>query len=211
MDTDDIFDQLTEALGGFVGEVTGRPVLLGKEGVWNKPDGNFVLVDLQAADAIRWETGIGHDAAGNEVYAHNFVVTFLVTAFRGKAHSALSKVVQRFNTPFIYYKYFPTDSPFTYSSCSSVSRTRVPMEEQQFENQSSVILNFNVCFVEADGSFEEVEEINIHGKVQQPGGGAAEYVATASIVNDIASQELYVLVNEDLPLDGKSTWINTNN
>lgn len=169
METQDIFDTLTENLGGYLKEVTGRKIILGKEGVWNKPAGEFILVDLQSMDSFRWETAHGLDSEGQEVYAHNYLVTYLITSFRGQTHTSLAKVLQRFKTPHIYYKYFPTNSPFAFSSSSTISRTRVPMEEQKFENQSSVILNFNVCFSEIDSSFEEMVDINIDGIIHQTG------------------------------------------
>lgn len=167
MTSEDIFDQLTDQLGGFIKEVTGRTILLGKEGAWNRPVDEFILVDLQSAEPLLWAEDYGLDIDGNTVYTQNFVVTFLVTAFKGKTHSVLTKVVQKFNHRFTYYKYFPACSPFAYSSCSSVSRTRVPVEDQEFENQSSVILNFNVCFIESDDDFETLDEINVTGIVKK--------------------------------------------
>lgn len=211
MDSNDIFDQLTEALGGFINEVTGRPVLLGREGVWNKPKGEFVLVDLQSAEPTIWSNNEGYDENGNPVQTHNFVVTYLITAFRGNTHSALSKAVQLIKSPYKYYKYFPTDSPFAFSSSSSVSRTRVPLEEQVFENQSSVILYFNVCFIEQDESFEDLIDININGVVKSPGLPDINFQADVNTPDTISAIDMYILVNEDLPVDGKSTWINLNN
>lgn len=159
--SDEIFDALTNTVGAFCKEVTGRKVVLAGEDEIPKVEGEFILVDLTSSDQLDWQANEWVDQFGNNVTTHNYEVVFTVTAYRGKAQAALSKVLQAMNLPFIYDKYFPDGSPFAYSSSSTISRLRVPLNMQKYENRSIVLLTFNVCFIETDaGSFEELEQIN---------------------------------------------------
>ncbi len=162
--SDQIFDALTKTVGAFCRETTGRKVVLAGEDEIPKVDGEFVLVDLTAVDQLDWQANEWVDKEGNNVTTHNYEVVYTLTAYRGNAPSALSRMLQAMNLPFIYEKYFPTNSPFAYSSSSTISRIRVPLNMQKFETRAVVLLTFNVCFIETDkGAFEEVESIN--GKV----------------------------------------------
>lgn len=160
-DSDQIFDALTKTIGSFCKEVTGRKVVLAGEDEIPKVDGDFILVDLTAVDQIDWQSDDGLDTLGRAITVHNYEVVYTLTAYRGKAPNALSKVLQAMNLPFIYDKYFPTNSPFAYSSSSTISRLRVPLNMQKFENRAVVLITFNVCFIETDtGAFEDLEKIN---------------------------------------------------
>ncbi len=159
--SEEIFDKLTKTLGNFCKETTGRKVVLAGEDEIPKVDGDFILVDLTAVDQVDWQSDEGYDQLGNNVTVHNYTVVYTLTAYRGKAPADLSKVLQAMNSSFIYDKYFPTNSPFAYSSSSTISRLRVPLNMQKFETRAVVLITFNVCFIEADyGSFEELERLN---------------------------------------------------
>lgn len=159
--SDEIFDALTKTIGHFCKETTGRKVVLAGEDEIPKVDGEFILVDLTAVDQIDWQADEGLDVNGNATTVHNYEVVYTLTAYRGKAPSALSRVLQAMNLPFIYDKYFPTNSPFAYSSSSTISRLRVPLNVQKFENRAVVLITFNVCFIETDtGAFEDLERVN---------------------------------------------------
>ena len=159
--SDEIFDALTKVVGAFCKETTGRKVVLAGEDEIPKVDGEFILVDLTAVDQLDWQANEWVDDQGRNMTTHNYEVVYTLTAYRGKAPNALSRVLQAMNLPFIYEKYFPTNSPFAYSSSSTISRLRVPLNMQKFENRAVVLLTFNVCFIETDtGSFEELEKLN---------------------------------------------------
>lgn len=159
--SDQIFDALTRTVGSFCKETTGRKVVLAGEDEIPKVDGEFILVDLTAVDQLDWQANEWVDASGNNVTTHNYEVVYTITAYRGKAPNSLSRMLQAMNLPFIYDKYFPTNSPFAYSSSSTISRLRVPLNMQKFETRAVVLLTFNVCFIETDaGSFEDLEKIN---------------------------------------------------
>lgn len=159
--SDQIFDALTKTVGQFCKETTGRKVILAGEDEIPKVDGEFVLIDLTAVDQLDWQSNEWVDSEGNNVTTHNYEVVYTLTAYRGNAPSALSRMLQAMNLPFIYEKYFPTNSPFAYSSSSTISRLRVPLNMQKFETRAVVLLTFNVCFIETDrGAFEDLEKIN---------------------------------------------------
>ncbi|HDR2377029.1 TPA: hypothetical protein QCH88_004275 [Enterobacter asburiae] len=159
--SDQIFDALTKTVGSFCKEATGRKVVLAGEDEIPKVDGEFILVDLTAVDQIDWQADEGVDVSGKAITVHNYEVVYTLTAYRGQAPSALSRVLQAMNLPFIYNKYFPTNSPFAYSSSSTISRLRVPLNMQKFENRAVVLITFNVCFIETDTeAFEDLENMN---------------------------------------------------
>lgn len=159
--SDEIFDALTRVVGDFCKETTGRKVVLAGEDEIPKVAGEFILVDLTAVDQIDWQANEWVDDQGRNMTTHNYEVVYTLTAYRGKAPNALSRVLQAMNLPFIYEKYFPTNSPFAYSSSSTISRLRVPLNMQKFENRAVVLLTFNVCFIETDtGAFEDLEKVN---------------------------------------------------
>lgn len=159
--TDEIFDALTKTIGSFCKEVTGRKVVLAGEDEIPKVDGEFILVDLTAVDQLDWQSDDGFTDDGRAVTVHNYEVVYTLTAYRGKAPNALSRILQAMNLPFIYDKYFPTNSPFAYSSSSTISRLRVPLNVQKYETRAVVLITFNVCFAETDtGVFEDLETLN---------------------------------------------------
>lgn len=162
IDTDVVFDKLTKTLGFMAIEVTGRKVWETGDETIPKVDGEFISIDLSSAEQNDWQSNEIYDDNGNAIVTHNYQVTYTLTAYRGKAHVALTKLLQSFNLPWIYDKYFPVGSPFAYSSSSTVSRIRVPLNMQTFENRAVVILTFNVCFAIVDtGAFEDLQKVNM--------------------------------------------------
>lgn len=160
--TDEVFDLLTKTLGKLVVEVTGRKVVLDDDETIPKVEDEFILVSQTAADQLDWADNEYEDEFGAALVTHNYAVTYTLTAYRGKAFSALTKVLQSLNLPYIYDKYFPSPSAFAYQSASTVSRLRIPLNMQKFENRAVVIITFNVSFLAADtGSFEDIEKINM--------------------------------------------------
>ena len=158
--TERVLNALTNAVGNMAMEATGREVVLADEDEIPKPEGEFILVDLTGLDQATWATNEWADSQGSGVITHNYEVVFTITAYRGNAHAAISKMLQSYNHPFQYEKHFPTGSPFAYASSSTISRIRVPLNMQKFENRSIVLLTFNVCFIEAEvGSFEDLQKI----------------------------------------------------
>lgn len=167
--SDEIFDALTKTVGSFCKEASGRKVVLAGEDEIPKVDGEFILVDLTSVDQLDWQSDDGFNEMGQAITVHNYEVVYTITAYRGKAPNSLSRVLQAMNLPFIYDKYFPTNSPFAYSSSSTISRLRIPLNMQKFENRAVVLITFNVCFIETDiGSFEELEGIGASISYQFP-------------------------------------------
>lgn len=167
--SDQIFTALTNTLGSFCKETTGRKVVLAGEDEIPKVDGDFILIDLTAVDQLDWQANEWVDELGRNVSTHNYEVVYTVTAYRGSAPAALSRVLQAMNLPFIYYKYFPTNSPFAYSSSSTISRLRVPLNMQKFENRAVVLITFNVCFIETDSdAFEDLEKLHAQVIMKYP-------------------------------------------
>lgn len=159
--SDDIFDALAVTLARFCKEVTGRKIIDGDGDVISKVEGEFIMLNQVTADQIDWAANEWVDESGNAVITHNYEVVYNLTAFRGKASNALTRILQALSLPYICDKYFPTNSPFAYSSSSTVSRQRVPLNMQAFENRATVLITFNVCVGVTDtGAFEDIERIN---------------------------------------------------
>lgn len=161
-DPQQVFDDLTKTIGRFVIEATGRKVVVTDGTTIPKVDGEFVLIDLTDSDQVDWQSNEWVNEEGLAVITHNYQVTYTMTAYRGNAFSAIAKVLQCFNLPWMYEKYFPVTVPYAYSSSSTISRLRVPLNVQTFENRAVVLVTFNVCFGLVDnGAFEDIEEINM--------------------------------------------------
>lgn len=160
--TDDVFDLLTKTLGRLCKEVTGRKIVLDDDETIPKVEEEFILVSQTSADQLDWNDNEGADDTGQAMVSHNYEVTYTLTAYRGQAFSALTKVMQGINLPRIYEKYFPTPCAFAYQSASTISRLRVPLNMQKFENRAVVLITFNVSFLAVDtGAFEEIDTINM--------------------------------------------------
>ncbi|QGZ16299.1 hypothetical protein Hena1_01490 [Erwinia phage Hena1] len=160
--TDEVFDLLTKTVGRLVKDVTGRKVVLDDDETIPKVNEEFVMVSQSAATQLDWTDNEWQDELGNAAVTHNYEVTYTLTSFRGKAFESLTKVLQGLNLPFFYEKYFPTPCAFAYASSSTVSRIRVPLNMQKFENRATVIITFNVNFMAVDtGAFEDIDKINM--------------------------------------------------
>lgn len=160
--SDEVFDQLTLTLGKMVKEVTGWKVVNADDQVIGKVEGEHILIDLSEADQLNWKTNEGLTEDGKYFAVHNYLVTYTLTAYRGKPQVALSRVLQSMGLPFIYDKYFPYGSPWAFSSASSINRMRVPINMQDFERRARVQLTFNVTFTEVDlGTYEDLEGLEI--------------------------------------------------
>lgn len=167
---DDVMEELTKVIGRLCIEMTGYNVVEA-DSVIPKPEGPYILVDLSTLNPLDWETNQVVDEDGVVYTAHNYTATYTLTAYRGKPHTALSRVHQAFSLPFLRDKYFPVGSPYAYSSISNIARMRIPLNQQLFENRARTIITFNVVFVEKDfGVFEDVERIVIGIDVQDSGG-----------------------------------------
>lgn len=159
---DEAYDLLTKTIGRLAKEVTGRKVVLDDDETIPKVDEEFILVSQSTADQLDWADNEGQDIDGVAMVTHNYEVTYTLTAYRGNAFSALTKVLQGLNLPYLYEKYFPSPCAFAYQSASTVSRLRVPLNMQKFENRAVVLITFNVSFVVVDaGAFEDIEKINM--------------------------------------------------
>ncbi|UYL84843.1 hypothetical protein pEaSNUABM55_00045 [Erwinia phage pEa_SNUABM_55] len=162
VNTDEVFDLLTKTLGRLSKEVTGRKVVLDDDETIPKVDEEFILVSQTAATQLDWTDNEWQDELGNAAVTHNYEVTYTLTAYRGKAFADLTKVLQSLNLPFFYEKYFPSPSAFAYSSSSTISRLRIPLNMQKFENRAVVIITFNVNFMAVDTqAFEDIDKINM--------------------------------------------------
>lgn len=159
--SDVVMGSLTKALGRLCLDVTGYDVVEADETI-PKPEGPYILVDLSLLTPLDWATNEVVDEEGVVNTAHNYTASYTLTAYRGKPHWALSRVHQAFGLPFLREKYFPTGSPYAYSSTSNIARMRVPLNQQMFENRARTIITFNTTFVERDiGTFEDIEHIVI--------------------------------------------------
>lgn len=168
--SDQVLKELSDAVGRLCIDATGYKVVEADSTI-PKPDGPYILVDLTIMNPMDWSTNEIVDDEGITHVAHNYVIGFTLTAYRGKPHWALSKVHQSFGLPFLRERYFPTGSLYAYSSTSSISRLRVPLNNQVYENRARLLVNFNVCFVEKDiGAFEDVDRIIIDLNVDSPSG-----------------------------------------
>lgn len=163
VDTEVILELLTQTFGKYCKEVTGKKIVKADDNIVPKVNGEFILVDLTSVDSTGYEANEWTDGTQREaaVVTHNFTVTYTLTAYRGKPVSVLSKLLQSFTLPYLYDKYFPLPSPFAFSSASTISRLRVPLDLQTYETRATMLVTFNVCFVEADtDAFEQLEELN---------------------------------------------------
>ena len=125
------------------------------------PEGPYAVIDEIDADPVAQESQEMPHLDGVIYQTHNYTVTYNITAHRGRTQSDLVRMVQAFAKPVIYDKYFPTGSPFAFSSASTVARIKVPQNLQTYEIRSTVLLTFNVCFIEADyGEMEKIRAIN---------------------------------------------------
>ncbi|QYC52523.1 hypothetical protein [Salmonella phage SSBI34] len=168
--SDEVMDSLTKTVGRLCAQVTNYKVVEADDTL-PKVDGPFILVDLSSLDPLDWKSAELVDEQGRYHAVHNYQATYTLTAYRGKPHWALSRVMQSFGLQFIYDKFFPYGSPYAYSSSSSIARLRVPLNAQYFENRARVQIIFNVAFVEGDfGLFEDLEGISIDMGVAYPGG-----------------------------------------
>lgn len=159
--SDVVMASLTRAIGRLCIDVTGYNVVEADETI-PKPEGPYILVDLSMLNPLDWATNEVVDEDGVVHTAHNYTAAYTLTAYRGKPHWALSRVHQAFGLPYLREKYFPTGSPYAYSSASSIARMRVPLNQQLFENRARTIVTFNTTFVEKDvGAFEDIEHIVI--------------------------------------------------
>lgn len=159
--SDVVMGALTKAVGRLCLDVTGYDVVEADETI-PKPEGPYILVDLTLLTPLDWATNEVVDEDGVVHTAHNYTASYTLTAYRGKPHWALSRVHQAFGLPFLREKYFPTGSPYAYSSTSNIARMRVPLNQQMFENRARTIITFNTTFVEKDlGTFEDIEHIII--------------------------------------------------
>lgn len=159
--SDQIMDALTKTVGRLCKAVTNYQVVEA-DAEMPKAEGPFILVDLSALDQVDWKSAEIMDENGRYRAVHNYTATYTLTAYRGKPHWALSRVLQSFGLPFIYDKFFPYGSPYAYSSSSTIARLRIPLNAQLFENRARVQIIFNVTYVEEDfGLFEDIEGIRI--------------------------------------------------
>lgn len=162
-DSDEAFKELTQIVGKFAKEATGRQVVLAGEDIIPKVDGEFILVDLSQTDQLDWTTLEQTDEDGRFLAIHNYYVTYTLTAYRGNAVQALTRMLQRYNLSYAYNKYFPDYSAFAYSSASTISRIKVPLNQQYYEIRARVQLNFNVSFMEKDsGIYEDLNSVEMH-------------------------------------------------
>lgn len=168
--TEETLAELTETVGKFCAQVTGYGVVEANDTV-PKPEGPFILVDQTALNPLDWATQEFTDEDGVVHTVYNYTADYTLTAYRGNPVLAMSKIHQAFGLPFLRDKYFPSGSPFAYSSVSNIARMRVPLNQQMYENRARSIVTFNVVFVEKDtGVFEDIDRIVI-GIVAQDSNG----------------------------------------
>lgn len=174
--SDAVLAALNKAIGRLIVDVTGYQVVEADETI-PKATGNFVLVDLTALNPLDWATNEVVDEDGILHTAHNYLASITLTAYRGKPHWALSRVHQAFGLSYLREKYFPTGSPFAYSSSSTIARMRIPLNQQLYENRARVLINFNVTFVEKDvGTFEDIDQIIIGVDVDNDAGTPPQHL-----------------------------------
>ena len=160
-ETEQVIQDLTKTLGSLIVEVTGRKVYLQDETTVAVPEGEFVGVELMILHEMNFNDNIWIDEDGVTSISHNYEAVYNVTAFRGMSFAAISKITQSFKLPFLYYKYFPEGSYFAFNGVSNINKIRVPLNYQDFENRSSVLITFNVKFISKDiGEFEAIEKVN---------------------------------------------------
>ena len=155
-----VFNDLEEIVAKMARVATGRRVIIGDQEIIPKPDGEFILLETMGIQPHIWEDNAFQTEEGVAYITHNYTVTYMLTAYRGKAYAALSRLLQAINLPMFYDKYFPLGSCFAYSNNSTISPQRVPLNKQTYENRATVMLTFNVRFVETDiGAFEDLQGI----------------------------------------------------
>lgn len=168
--TEEVLTELTKTVGRLCAQVTGYNVVEANDTI-PKPEGPFILVDQTTLEPLDWATQELMDEDGVMHTVYNYTADYTLTAYRGNPSVALSKVHQAFGLPFLRERYFPTGSPFAYSSVSNISRMRVPLNQQMYENRARSIVTFNVVFVEKDtGVFEDIERIVIAIEAQDSNG-----------------------------------------
>lgn len=165
--SDEVFNAMTKALGSFCREATGKKVVLADENIIPKVEGEFILLDLSGVDQIDWQDNEWQDDQGRWFTTHNYTATYTLTAYRGLPQATLARVLQAMNLPYIYDKYFGYGLPYAYSSSSTITRMRVPLNSQFYETRARVQIIFNVSFLEHDtGDFGTLEEVIIDVKVK---------------------------------------------
>lgn len=170
--TEEVLDSLTLTFARYCKEVTGLNIVDGDGEVIPKLEGSFLMINVLDTEQRDWEDNEYTLEDGVHFVTHNYTVTFLLTSYRGKPSNALSRIIQSFSLPYLRDKYFPEGSPYAYSSCSSISRIRVPLNVQTYENRATVMVTFNVCVGMVDsGVFEEVENVNIDYNLQSYSNG----------------------------------------
>lgn len=163
----EVFDAMTKALGSFCLEATGKKVVLADEHIIPKVEGEFILLDLSGVDQLDWQDNEWQGDDGRWFTTHNYTATYTLTAYRGLPHATLARVLQAMNLPYIYGKYFGDGFPYAYSSSSTITRIRVPLNAQYYETRARVQIIFNVSFLELDtGDFGTLEEVIIDAKVK---------------------------------------------
>ncbi|EFM7019276.1 hypothetical protein BAU67_001843 [Escherichia coli] len=172
-----VFNDLEDTLGKLIRVSTGRRVIMAEDDTIPKPDGEFVLLQTLNINPTTWEDNVFQDDEGRAYITHSYTVTYLLTAYRGKAHAALSRVLQAINLPMFYDKYFPYGSCYSYSNNSTISPQRIPLNKQKYENRATVMLTFNVRFVETDiGAFEDLEGMGAEIVTHYPASGDSHTV-----------------------------------
>lgn len=184
MTTEEVIDNLNEVIGQFANEVSGYDVVFADEDTIPKVEGPFILVDLSSLEQIDWEDEVYEDENGVKAVVKNFTALYTLTAYRGKPSTALAKVLQGFGFPYLRNKYFPLGTPYAYSSASNITRMRIPLNQQYFENRARVLITFNLRFIESDyGAFEEVREIQVSTDIDD-GTGAIVPIEGGSNMDD---------------------------
>lgn len=159
-ETEQVIDDLTKTLGKLIKEVTGRQVYLQDESDMASPEGEYIGLELMILHEMNFNDNIWVDEDGITSISHNYEIVYNVIAYRGNTSAAISKITQSFKLPYLYYKYFPEGSFYSFSSVSNINKIRVPSNYQNFENRSSVLITFNAKFISKDiGEFEEIEKV----------------------------------------------------
>lgn len=167
LNTYEVFDQLSKKLASFCIEVTGKTVVEGNNVSIPVVEGEFLLIEESGFEQQDWQDNEWQTSEGIKYVTHNYTATYTLTAFRGRPLVTIAKILQAMNTPFIYNKYFGGESPFSYSSSSSASRMRVPLNGQYYEERARAQIIFNVKFVYFDTEeFEDIREIVITTQVK---------------------------------------------
>lgn len=168
-----VFNDLEEIVAKMARVATGRRVIMGDQEIIPKPDGEFILLETMGIQPHIWEDNAFQTEEGVAYITHNYTVTYMLTAYRGKAYAALSRLLQAINLPVFYEKFFPDGSMYAYSSASTISPLRVPMNKQAYEVRATVMMTFNVRFIETDmAAFEDLQGIEAELHVLHPADGS---------------------------------------